>query len=281
VELNDLFSNKPKNEKSDNLQKKDICVIDSFLISPLIRGLGRHFNIIEDKPDNCVKRLVEGQIDCAIISSIDYAAGKGSWKIIPELCIASRGANKNINLFFNTDIRELNTIALDPGYNTSNVLLKIIMQEKYEVTPEYIEIKGSLQDKLKHADAALLTGIQAFHEQEDNQYCLDLGEEWFDLTGLPFVYALWTVNDLSFSKEEAKNIIEAASVMDQNIINSAKEISKETSFDWDLYHEYFDKRIYFKMGLEEQEALMEFYRYAFYHGFIEHIPDLHFLKNLN
>jgi predicted solute-binding protein len=51
----------------------------------------------------------------------------------------------------------------------------------------------SLNSMLAAADAALLIGDSALRVDLDslNAHVLDLGAEWFDMTGLPMVFAVW------------------------------------------------------------------------------------------
>ena len=76
---------------------------------------------------------------------------------------------KNVKLFFKTGLQDLNKIAEDERADSELALLKILMQEKYNITPEYIEMKPNLEHMLKWADAALLIGNEALHEQELNK----------------------------------------------------------------------------------------------------------------
>lgn len=251
-----------------------MCVIDSFLVSPLIEGLDNHFKIIKDNPQKCVQNMLEGQQDIGILSSLDYAMGKGNWRIIPDVCIAGKGAIKTINLFFNRDIRTINKVAIEPDQKTSNALLKIILSEKYEISPEFISIPGNLAQKLELSDAALLTGESAFNQQQSNEFHLDLGEEWYDLTGLPFVYALWIYNDLSLPAEYIEIVKDRCTNHRPDLEISAKKMAKATKIDWLNYYDLFTTIICYHFGNEEREGLNEFFRYAFFYGIIEHIPDL-------
>lgn len=68
-------------------------------------------------------------------------------------------------------------------------LLKILLLEKFEIEPEFVVMPPNLDEMLKRADAALVIGDRALQYQTERPNHLDLGEEWTDMTGLPFVYA--------------------------------------------------------------------------------------------
>jgi len=277
MDIEDFFSGKPKPVKHDTGKTANIAVVDSFLADPLIHGLDSQFKIIRDTPLGCVNRLIEGVVNSALIGTLDYAKGKGNWKLIPEICIAAKGSLKTINLFFNKDIRDLSTIAVDSIDFTAMTLLKIIMQEKYEIAPEIIMPEGNLTDRLKNADAVLLSGNEAFSIQQSNKMFIDLSDEWYDLTGLPFVYALWAVHEMVLNQ----SMIEQIKVMvGENLMNLEKVMDssyKQEKQPGNIKSEFIRRNITFQFGLDEKEAITEFYRYAFFFGQIEHIPDLYFV----
>jgi len=277
--INDLFGKQSeRNKKNIKNEAKDICVFDSNFAQPLIYGLDKMFNCIKVKPEICSERLRQGQVDIGMISSLDYSKGKGNWKIIPEICVSTKGAGKLINLFFNKEIKEIDKIAIDPNDSTATALLNVIMREKYEIAPDFVVIDGDLKDKLNNADAAITSGDQAFQYQQTNSFYLDLCDEWFDFTGLPFVYAFWVVNENSIVDEYINSIKNNTTNINTTILECSKELSEINNENIKVYIDYFENIISSPLGDEENEGLNEFFRYAFFFGIIEHIPDLHYLR---
>lgn len=277
MDVKDLFSGKPEPPEETNQKKVNLAVLDSFLADLCIHGIEKDFDIIRDNPVQCSTSMAEGVVSSAIITAVDYTKGKGSWKLISDICIAVKSTSKIINLFFNKEINDLNTIAIDSSDPTALALLKIIMREKYVIFPEYVSIKGSLTDKLNSADAALISGNAAFRLQKNNKSFIDLGDEWFDLTGLPFVYALWAIHEM---------VINAAVIekIKTNVKNNLKYLDKTLKLldqkNNDIYLDFsqlIKNSIIYDFGLEEKESINEFFRYAFFFGLIEHIPELHFI----
>lgn len=278
MDINNLFQKQPHTGNNADNDNKAICVIDSFVTAPLIEGLENYFRIINDSPRNCLRMLREGQLDAGILSAIDYAEGKGNWKIIPGGSVAACEGMRQINLFFNTDIRHLDQIAFDQSSQISLVLLKIILQEKYQITPKLVAIEGNLTKKLEEADAALLTGDLAYQQHLSNHSYIDLVDEWHDLTGLPFVYALWIVNDTSFSAQYISAIKEQLATFSDRIPRASKRVSQALGGHWKKYDQYFKTAISYQFSEQEQQGLNELFRYAFFYGFIDHLPDLHFFS---
>ena len=88
-------------------------------------------------------------------------------------------------------VREIRRVALDTSSLTSVALTKIILAERYGLTPEYLPRPPDLHAMLGIADAALLIGDLGYRDYGPDFHTLDLGAEWKALTGLPFVYACW------------------------------------------------------------------------------------------
>ncbi|MBN2707867.1 MAG: menaquinone biosynthesis protein [Calditrichaceae bacterium] len=285
MDINELFNAKPA-EKTIEPSKpgQRILSLVSFLnAKPLVYGLEKRivqhdFILQKDVPSVCAQRLKEGEVDLGIIPSIEYAQSKGSWKIIPDLCISSKGAVKSVNLFFKKDLQDLNVIALDTSSRTSVALLKIILKEKFQIEPEYMFMAPDLNEMFKKADAALIIGDRALHYQAENPSHLDLGEEWYDLTGLPFVFALWAGHELSINKDDLEIVRQSYQAGKENLEEIAREFASVHPLAWDAYYDYLCKNVVYTFGEDEKEGLMEFYRYAFYFGLIKHIPELLFYE---
>ena len=96
------------------------------------------------------------------------------------------------SLFSKCPITSVDVVALDSSSNTSNVLLQILLNKVYGRQCAYSHHTPDLESMTIDADAALLIGDNGYEEIDTFPYVYDLGQEWFDWTGLPFVYAVWT-----------------------------------------------------------------------------------------
>ncbi|MHB2153521.1 menaquinone biosynthetic enzyme MqnA/MqnD family protein [Calditrichota bacterium GD2] len=288
MEINNLFGGasqtQPEGDAPISYKVKNVSYVSYLNTKPLVygleKGLVKHdFVMQKDVPSVCAERLLQGEVELGLIPSIEYARGKGGLKIVPELCIASRGAVKSVALFFNQDIRRINTIALDTSSRTSVALLKILLLEKFEIEPQFVPMAPDLREMLQKADAALVIGDRALQYQASFPNHLDLGEEWTDMTGLPFVYAFWAGHELSLSNDEVTIMQKSHEIGAQNIEKISREYAVGKAQSWQFYQEYLTRNIFYKLGEDEKAGLLEFYHYAFYLGLIEHIPELHFYED--
>jgi chorismate dehydratase len=281
MDVNQFFSG-GAGDAIKNPQKK-ISLVRYLNAKPLVYGLEKKadqhpFEMTYDVPAICAEKLIDGEADFSMIPSIEYAKGKGEWRIAPNLCISSNGPVTSVNLFFNPQKRDVRKIAIDSSSRTSVILLKIILQEKYRLNPEYIVMEPDLEKMFSVADAALIIGDLALYEHGKNDSFLDLGEEWSDLTGLPFVFAFWAGKKNEISLEDITHLQKSYEVGAQHITEISKEYAQRHKNGWERYHRYLTEEIQYNFGHKEQEGLQAFYRYAFYYGFIDHIPDLHFYE---
>lgn len=258
---------------------KRICLQKDVPYQPLLFGLDKgraksRIHSIYCNEEEAAYKLKEGEVDLGIISSLAYAQKKESWRIIPGIALSFLVGSNAMLLFFRKGLKEINRVAINASAITANVLLKIILQEKFKLSPEYISIDAPVDEMLTEADAALLTGSQAMRERRPNR--LDLCEEWYDLTGHPFVYAFWAGLEIGVTAGDVALIKQSHHLGMKNLENISKKFAQKNKESWAYYHDIFTRYIRFEFNDREKQALQEFYNYAFYYGFSEFIPDLLF-----
>ncbi len=202
-----------------------IGVIDYLNVQPLYyriqeRLAGQDVEYVYGVPTTLNRMLVQGEIDIAPISAIESARHARDLVIVPHLGIATLGAVKTVLLFsWFPDPEELDgvRIALSDHSATSVALLKVLCTHYYHVDPRYVVHAQNLDAMLKEAGAALLIGDDALIEgtirrpvgHRGTPYVFDLGDEWLKWTGLPFVFALWSVRRDRLEAVRRAGIVEA------------------------------------------------------------------------
>jgi chorismate dehydratase len=269
----------------DNLRskiiEKRICLQRDLYYWPLTYGLEQedvsHQFIIEygNEPE-AASKLKEGEVNVSLISAIDYGKKRESWRIIPDIAVSLISGSNSILLFFRKGLKEINTVATDRHASTAMVLLQIILREKFNSIPEYIPMESDLDTMLETADAAMLSSTKAMVERRENR--LDLCEEWFDLTGLPFVYGFWAGLEIATQKEDLVTLKKSFDLGKKNIEKISKKYAQKNNDNWTRYHDILTKNIKYSFDEEAKQGLQEFYNYAFFYGFSEFIPDLLFFK---
>lgn len=152
-----------------------------------------HWHIRYDLPSACAGVLARGEVDLALVSSVEYLRSP-EYRLVPGVGIGSRGAVASIGLFTRKPLEEVQSVALDTSSLTSVALLKILCERRFNIRPSYVAHGPDLGAMTRANDAALLIGDPAL-EADGAALGLtkvDLGEEWTAMTGVPFIYAAWT-----------------------------------------------------------------------------------------
>jgi len=160
-----------------------------------------------DLPSVCAQRLASKEVDAGLVPVIE--AARQHLTQIGSLGIACTGAVRSIQLISKLPIAEIRTLALDSSSRSSVMLARIILDQGYKVIPETNVMPPDLAAMLGKSDAALIIGDPALRldPNADGLHSLDLGEEWFKLTSLPMVFAIWAGHK---QEPELAKILEAS-----------------------------------------------------------------------
>ncbi len=142
-------------------------------------------------PSECADLLASGGADLGIVPVAE--AARQQLAILPGTGIACRGAVRSILLISKEPFGSIRTLAADASSRTSVELARVILAHRYGASPRVARHKPDLDSMLASADAALIIGDPALRiDPAASPYrVLDLGGEWWELTGLPMVFAVW------------------------------------------------------------------------------------------
>lgn len=162
---------------------------------PLTWALDRspdRWEVRYDVPSVCATLLHAGEVDLGLIPSVEYL-GASDYRFVPGVGIGSRGPVASVALFTRTPLPSIRRILLDTSSRTSVALVKVLCRHRFRIDPEFVPHGPDLETMTRGSDAALLIGDPAL--DADHRALgldkIDLGEEWTQMTGLPFVYAAW------------------------------------------------------------------------------------------
>ena len=152
--------------------------------------------LVLDYPSRLADQLARGELDVALIPSVEYLRGSASgYEVLPGFAIAARGAVRSVKLFSRVPFGRVRRLALDEGSRTSQALAQVWLTEAHGARPRIIEpLPLGVPAQESTADAVLVIGDRAMKVPDAEFHATaDLGEAWVALTGLPFVFALWVV----------------------------------------------------------------------------------------
>jgi len=247
------------------------------------------FELHFDVPSACASDLRNQRVDLGLIPSIEYARNPGSYYIVPDVAIGCRGEVLTVRLFFRGAVEDITSIAVDRSSQTSIALLRILMKERYGLEPTFEPAPPDLDQMLHSADAALLIGdpvlplvdptlTAAAPSHVGDRQSLDLGREWVEFSGHPFVFAFWAGKPGAVSPEQVEKLIRARRYGETRVAQIASAFQRARAGSVELYERYLQSHISFEFSDAEIAGLKEFYRLAHRHGLIDSEPELRFFE---
>lgn len=228
---------------------------------PLIEGLPELLpdaKLTLDYPSRLADGLEAGRLDVALVPSIEVLTHP-EYEIVSDACVATRGPVMSVKLYSRIPFGEIQSLALDEGSRTSAALARVMLAERFGVNPRLEPLPIGQSPACVRTDAVLLIGDRAMHlPAEHFAATWDLGEEWLDWSGLPFVFAVWAARegtdlgtvDEALSRARDRGVEQAAQIARREA--PQLEISEETAY------RYLTKNLHFRLGSAERSGLRWF-----------------------
>lgn len=143
--------------------------------------------------------LAAGELQVSAVSAVEYARNAAAYHLLPDLAITCDGPVHSVALFSKRPIEQLSgrTVLLSASSRTSVLLLELLCRHRWGIRPQFATVRAEASDLgalsgLPH-EAVLVIGDAALHLSTLSAYPVmaDLGAEWKEWTGLPFVFAVW------------------------------------------------------------------------------------------
>jgi chorismate dehydratase len=238
-------------------------------MAPVFHRLEYEVEEVVGVPTELNRLLLDGQLDIAPISSIEYARHADTLRLLPRLCVSSEGAVDSIQLVTRMPLARVRSVAVTPESATSVVLTRVLLPGA--------EIRAFEQE----ADAKLLIGDAALKSAfEDPTPHYDLGRLWLEKTGLPMVFAVWAAPE---PVVEGVSDLEHALVASVRLARSepetlAYEASERYGYPAGFLARYFEKLRY-SFGPRERAGFYTFLEMARDVGELHHVPELRFARD--
>ena len=246
---------------------------------PLIEGLAElapEAELVLDYPSCLADRLSAGTLDVALVPSIACLVAP-NYEVVSDACVAARGPVLSVKLYFRTAPGTVRRLALDAGSRTSATLARILLGERYGIFPELEPLPLDQSTAGTDADAVLLIGDRAIKAPaEAFAHTWDLGEEWTNWTGLPFVFAMWgTPRGTPLGRVE--ELLSAARDLGvQNLRAIARREAPLLGLAEQVTIEYLTQNLYYRLGDAERQGLARFHQLAVKHKIAPEGIDLVF-----
>jgi chorismate dehydratase len=240
---------------------------------PLIRGWAGEVEF--DHPSALCKRLANGELAVALVSSFEFLRNP-IYRIVNGVSISSDGPVYSVVVAHRGDISELKEIELDPASQTAVNLLRCLLKG-LGLNPRFVRtVEGStgcqpvVPRSQPDTKARLLIGDQAIRLRQEYAkefHFWDLGEQWKQCFGLPFVYALWLVRPEVADVKTIANRLRA--LRNENLMNLDGLIADEKDFNHQFCARYYRECLRFNFGEKEKKGLRTFADLCVKHGLLE------------
>lgn len=251
-----------------------IGVVRFLNTCPLIEGLDKcaDLELVAAVPSQITPMLERGVIDIGLVSSIDFALSSTPLSIIPVGGIACCGPTLTVRVFSRIEPERITCLAVDTDSHTSVVLAQVVLNRMYAARPRIVDFDAREGVSAGEAtedpwpESLLLIGDKVVTQSPPAiryPYQIDLGQAWLEMTGLPFVYAVWMCRR---DAEDEPKILHAAALLERQRLRNRERLdwiittrAREKGWPDDLARQYLRERLRFECGPEEREALERFF----------------------
>ncbi|RNC82759.1 MAG: hypothetical protein ED559_13605 [Phycisphaera sp.] len=263
---------------------------------PLIEGLDdlKEAELVRAVPSRLIPMLQNNEVDVALVSLIDAARSSVPMSVLPAGMIGSDGPTLTVRLYSQVPIDQISRVHADTDSHTSVVLARLLLAELHGLTPEFIDydareqipvIRGAdLDDPAsgEWPETLLLIGdkvVTGSPPAVRYPHQLDLGEAWKELTGLPFVYAVWMCRS---DRTEDPSVAAASAILDRQRRHNRTRIdaivsarAPEHRWPVDLARKYIGSCLLYEYDARAQKAAERFIEMCASRGLVERAGLVH------
>lgn len=203
-------------------------------------------------PSEVAVKLINNNVDIALLP-VEALLSLREYHIISDFCISTEGEVASVCLFSDVPLENIKTILLDYQSRTSVALLKVLLKDYWKISPELIDASEGYESQIIGTTAALVIGDRALKLRNKTRHIYDLGTAWKQLTGMPFVFAVWVSN-----KKLDDGFIDIFNRANEEGLKNIEKISSEIDFPEYNIHYYFTGNISYKLNDGKKAAIAYF-----------------------
>jgi chorismate dehydratase len=238
-------------------------------------------------PSRLAEVLTAGRADAALLPTVEIF--RHGCDLLGATGIACLGPVDSVVLFHRNasrGLRGLSRVEVDRGSRTSVALLRLLLAEAGAPAVEFVEFEPSPGHQPGPGGGVLVIGDRCLQfdrwRREDPAgegiEALDLGQAWFELTGLPFVFAAWAATPGLPGRLGEAGVAELAGLLTdarEYGISHLDGISAREAANGSLgcggvatveaLQQYFGRSLRFRLGEAELEGMSRFHAMCLEH----------------
>ena len=150
-----------------------------------LEAVDRRVRVVFDYPSRLPAALENRTADVALIPVAEYFRHP-EFAMVEGLGVAADGEVRSVLLKCNVPVRQVTSIMKDPASATSNALAQLLLKRRFHRDADMRSFRAGAK-----VDAAVVIGDRALCSAPAPGGDVDMGGAWKELTGLPFVFAVW------------------------------------------------------------------------------------------
>jgi chorismate dehydratase len=226
---------------------------------PLTRGI--ESQVIFATPAELAGMLRRDELDAALVSTAEVVM-TDRYDVLDSVAIASLGEVYSVLLAHRRPLEELKEIYCHTASLSGLNLLKVLLAER-GLKPEFKPLPD-LAEVAEH-EAVLLIGDPAidFQRAPHQHEIFDLGTAWYELTNLPFVFAVWALRRGIENKELRRELLEAKK-FGLDTLDYLIETREE--YDEAFRRDYLGWHVHYHLASDEKRGIAKFCELLRKHG---------------
>ena len=245
-----------------------------FLVSGFTSGTVKaSFEIERHSPQRCVERLRGGQVDVALVPTLDVVKDPEFYDVLPAVAL-SAWRYPYAKLVLKQELGDpIRSVALDPAYVQEALLARILLKEHYGAEPEFVPYpKADVQALLEaKEDASLIAGPRVPMVQTD-RHALDLGQEWYEMANYPMVWGVFAARKGEATPEMIIAFRDAAEAAE-----ASRAVWMQAQEPPPTLHAFYQDELRIRLDDLAVASLTEWLRFLFFYGVAEEIAGLPFV----
>ena len=162
---------------------------------PLVYGLeqgllAEQVQLYYDYPAQVAAGLIQGRYDISLIP-VGALPSLPHYQVVSEYGIACYGAVDSVAIFGDCRLEDAETLILDYQSRTSVALAQVLLRKYWKKSLRFEAATPGFEDRLGGTTMGVIIGDRAFTAKKRYSFMYDLGQVWKDMTGLPFIFAVW------------------------------------------------------------------------------------------
>jgi chorismate dehydratase len=293
------------------MKKARISVVEYLNTAPLVWSFAEgplrgKYELSTALPSECAEALRRGDVEVAIIPSIEYQRIDGVIAI-PGTAIAAKGEVRSILVVAKKPIEMAKRIALDTSSRSSAALVRLLAREYWKIAPEYIDASPDPPEMLRRADAALVIGDPALRialkmdalsgKAPSGEECCqgdpdempvpgfetifvyDIAFQWSEMTRKPCVLAIWAGRPEALTPEVVADFEQSKRYGLERLAEIAEAAAIKLDLPPRALERYLTENIHFDLTPDYVEGLELYFEKAAAAGLIPRARRLEFARS--